>query len=183
MSQAGIVNTQSAPSPPTSLTTIVTDVGTVIVAANTVNMNGGQTTANTTAGIRTIANPTTSNNEVIQLTNRLQGQGSTVGAVTADIITFALGATPGTFKFHFEISGFNALTPAGLGYSIEASVRTTGVAATVVSIPDGDEDEEAALSLADWAVIASGNNAILRVTGVAGLTINWGSVGYYVFRG
>ncbi len=117
---------------------------------------------------------------VISSTNVLNGTGTTVGAVTADVITFALGATPKTYKFRFEMASFNSSTPLGAGYRIDATVRTTGAAATVVGIPDGDDDEEAALSAADWDVIASANNAILRVTGVAGLSINWVAQGYYI---
>jgi hypothetical protein len=46
-----------------------------------------------------------------------------------------------------------------------------------------DELEEAALIAADAVVTVAGNNMIVRVTGVAGLTIDWKAVAEYVFRG
>lgn len=120
------------------------------------------------------------NTLTISSTNVLNGSGTTVGATTADIITFALGASAKTYKFRFELVSFESATPLGAGYQINGTVRTTGAAATVVSVPDGDDDEEGALAAADWNVIASGNSAVLRVTGVAGLTINWVAQGYYI---
>lgn len=167
--------------PPDVPTSFVTDSGTATPAANILNVLGNDTTVNDVDGLRSIGS---GNTVTYQLTNRLQGTGSTVGNTTADIITFSLGATPGTFKFHFEVAAFESTTPAGVGYSIEASARTTGAAATIIASPDGDEDEDVILQDdADWAVIASGNNVILRVTGVTALTLNWGAVGYYVYIG
>lgn len=171
----------SSPLPPEIPTSFVTDSGTAIPVANVLNVLGSDTTVNDADGLRSIGS---GNTVTYQLTNRLQGEGSTVGAVTADIITFDLGATPGCFKFHFEVTAFESTTPSGLGYSIEASARTDGITATVISTPDADEDEDDVLTdEADWNIIASGNNIILRVDGVTGLNLNWGSVGSYVFRG
>lgn len=178
--------------PPVVPTEFETQDGSAVPLANVLIIDGFDSSENNANGITTkggIAggNPpgTGAANEVdIYLTNRLQGEGSTIGAVTADVITFALGATPGCFKFHFEVTAFESTTPAGLGYSIEASARTDGATATIISTPDADEDEDAVLENdADWDIVASGNNVILRVTGVVGLNINWGSVGSYVYRG
>lgn len=171
----------SGPVPPDVPTDFVTDDGTAIPAANILNFNGGFSTENNDNGILTAADPDMSDNMFVVLTNRLGGSQTTIGAVTADVITFSLGATPGCYKFHFEVTAFEDTTPAGLGYSIEASARTDGAAATIISTPDADEDEDVALNTADWDVIASGNNVILRVTGVAALDVNWKSIGYYIF--
>jgi hypothetical protein len=186
MSQAGIISTSAGPVPPEVPTSFLTQNGTAIPDANILIVYGLDSSEDNANGIIAkggVAGTGVSNEMDIVLTNRLQSTGTTVGAVTADIVTFALSATPGTYKFHFEVAAFESTNPAGLGYSIEASIRTTGAAATVISTPDADEDEDAVLATADWDVIASGNNAILRVTGVAGLTINWGAVGSYVLRG
>jgi len=178
LSQAGIINTSSGPVPPAVPTQFTTDSGVAVPVANNLNIFGNDTTANNTNGITTTGSGST---VTVLLTNRLQGTGTTGGAIAVDVITFPLGATPGTYKFHFEMAAFDSSTPSGLGYSIEASARTTGAAATVISTPDADEDEDVALALADWFVVASGNNIILRGLGVAGLTMNWSAVGYYVF--
>jgi len=54
------------------------------------------------------------------------GTGQTIGAVTADVITFALGAAAGTYEMSVRIASFESTTPAGAGYRINAAVRTTG---------------------------------------------------------
>lgn len=180
MSQAGIINTSSGPVPPTVATSYVTNVNSpAIPIANVLDVFGGQTTANTANGIQTDGS-SGSNILTVQLTNRLQGTGTTVGATTADIVTFSLGATPGTFFFTFQLAAFEAGTPSGAGYGSFSTARTTGAAATIVGDTDSIVHEEAALIDTDFNLIASGNDVILRVTGVAGLTIDWSLVGYYV---
>lgn len=111
------------------------------------------------------------------------GNGQTVGAVTADLITLALGATPGTYALSVSIAGFESGTPAGCGYELFGAVRTTGAAATLVGIPDKISNEEAFLAAADADIVVSGNNAIVRVTGVVALTIDWRADLTYTFRG
>lgn len=111
----------------------------------------------------------------------LNGSGTTVGAVTADLITLPLGAVPGTYSFEIEIAGFEAGTPSGAGYRIAGSVRTTGAAAVLVPAQVVDEFEEAALVACSAALVVAANTAIIRVTGTVGLTINWKAIGVYVF--
>ena len=97
---------------------------------------------------------------------------TTVGATTADIITIPLGAVAGTFQFEARVKAFNASTPAGAGYNLYATFTTDGVAATLV----GEQpifNEDNALMDADAFFVASGNNAVLRVLGETGLTVNW----------
>lgn len=172
-----IKSVASTPSVPTAF---VTDSGTVIPSANTVNVNGGSTSANSNNGIQVIANPTGSNNEVIQLTNRFQGTTTTVGAVTNTVITFPLGATPGTYFFEFLVSGFNASGPAGAGYQTYTTIRTSGSAGHVIGDTDSITHEDASLLLTTANATVSGNNMIFQVGGVAGLTIDWNVVGSYI---
>lgn len=173
MSQAGILSASAMPSVPTTFTT---DSGTATPAANNINILGIDSTANNANGISTSGSGSTVN---VILSNRMQGTTSTVGAVTADVITLALGATPGTYIFEFRAGAFESTTPASAGYSIFGTVRTTGAAAVLVGTPDFIVNEEAALSTADIDIVVSANNAILRVTGVAALTLQWSAVGLY----
>lgn len=96
----------------------------------------------------------------------------TIGAVTGDIITIPLGAVAGTFRFTAMVKAFDAATPSSAGYSVFGTFRTDGLAATLVGNQDLFE-EDVALTAADAYFIASGNNAVLQVLGVAGLTIDW----------
>lgn len=167
---------------PSVATSYVTDNGTATPAANILNILGVDSTDNNNNGISTAA-PGSSNTVTVILTNRLQGEDSTVGAVNGDIVTFPLGASAGTFTFDINISAFNSSTPLAAGYKIFGTVRTTGAAATLIGTPDKVVHEEGALSAANADLVVSGNSAIIRVLGVAGLTINWGATATYVYRG
>lgn len=180
MSQAGIVNTSGSTPPPTVPTSFVTDSGTVIPAANVVNINGGFTSTNNNNGVQVIANLTGSNNEVVQLTNRFQATGSTVGATTANLVTFSLGAVPSTFFFSFSTVAFNASGPAGAGYETFTTVRTNGITATIIGDTDSIIHEDATLVATQAQIVLAGNSINYQVTGVAGLTIDWNAVGTYI---
>jgi len=153
--------------------------GAVPPTANNINTLGNDSTVNNANGITIIGNPGTST-LTTTLTNRLQGTGTTVGATTADLVTFPLGATPATYVVEANFAAFESTTPAGAGYSLFGTVRTTGVAASIVGTPDKINNENTALIPSNADFVVSGNNLILRVTGTAALTINWSTVGYYV---
>ena len=153
------------------------DTGTAIPVAGVVNIVGGtSSTANTNGIFTTGAGDTLT----VSLSNRLQATGSTVGAVTADIITFALGATPAVFTFDFSIKGFSSATSEGCGYTLVGSVKTDGASATLLPNQALDNFEEGACVACTAAIVVSGNNAIIRVNGAAGLTIQWAATGTYV---
>ena len=109
----------------------------------------------------------------------VNGMVTTVGAVTGDAITIPLGATPASYAIEVRIAAFNAATPAGAGYQVFGAVRTTGAAAVLIGTPDVVANEEAALNAADVDIVVSANNAIVRVTGVALLTIDWRATALY----
>jgi len=179
MSQAGIISIAGGGGGGSPIETITGDSGgPVPPTANNINLLGGTSTVNNNNGITTVGNAGTST-ETITLTNRFQGTGSTIGATTADIVTFALGVTPGTYTLNFFLSGFDAVTPSGVQYTISGGVRTTGAAATLIG-RNIDVNSEAALVASIADLVISANNVILRVTGVAGLTISWSAVGSYV---
>ncbi len=173
MSQAGIINTSSGPVPPAVPTSFITDINSPsIPIANIENVFGGTSTTNNTNGIQTDGS-SGSNTLTIELTNRAVGSTTTAGAVTSAAITLALGAVPGVYTFDITVSGFNSSTPAGCGFTIVGSIRTTGIAATLVPNQAVDHFEEASLVTSAAVLAVSGNNALVNVTGVAGLNINW----------
>ena len=186
MSQAGIINTSSGPVPPAVATTYVTDENSpAIPALNILNVLGNDVTTNNFGGIYTDGS-SGSNILSIILSNRLSGTGTTVGATTADLVTFTLsganlGAVPGTLVIDAEVCAFESTTPAGAGYAVFGTVRTTGAAATLVGTPDKIVNEEAALVACNADLVVSGNTAIIRVTGAVGLTINWRVLATYTY--
>lgn len=168
--------------PPTVATSYVTDVNSpAIPALNILNVLGNDTTANDVDGIRTDGS-SGSNTLTVQLTNRLQGTGTTVGAADSDIITFT-PTTVGTYAFEFRVSGYNTTSLLGAAYSVFSGFRYDGVNSNSTGLVDTIDNEEGAMSSCDVTVVASGANIILRLTGYAGQTINWAGVGLYTFVG
>jgi hypothetical protein len=165
MSQAGIVSDSSSPS--SDIEKITGDVGGAVGPDAAFNLN-----LLTGDGLTTTGNPG-ANTITISVDGLTLGTGQTIGAVTADLITIALGATPTTYIIEAKIAGFEATTPAGVAYNLICGVRTTGAAATIIGIQDKYTAEEAALTLCAAAFVAVGNTAVVRVTGTAGLTIRW----------
>ena len=174
MSQAGSIATGGGGGG--GITQIDGDTGSA--TGDPITITGIDSTADFENGITTNASGSTVQ---IILTNRLQGADSAAGATTVDLVTFAAGATPGTYTIDLHCSLFESTTPAGAGYHIRGAVRTTGAAASLIGIPDEIVNEEAALAACDVDIVVSGNNIIIRGTGTAGLTTEFSCVGYYVF--
>lgn len=102
----------------------------------------------------------------------LEGTGQTVGNVTADLITIALGASPAGYRMESFVIGFESTTPASPCYSLRGGSKTDGAAASVTGTPT-KEGEMDSLTEVDVDFVASSGNIIVRVTGETGLTINW----------
>jgi hypothetical protein len=104
------------------------------------------------------------------------GTAQTIGAVTADVVTINLGAVAGTYTIEAKVIGYEATTPASLGYNLICVARTTGAAASIIGVQDKYTAESAAVLGGDANFVAFGNTIIVRVTGVVAFTINWKSV-------
>lgn len=133
--------------------------------SNNVNILSG-------VGISVVGNPGT-NTLTISTTGGSTGTGTTIGAVTANLITIPLSIVPNAYAISAIISGFESTGPSGQSFFVSGTVRTTGVTATLVGVPEVDRSEDAALGASLGNIVVSGNNAIIQVTGVGGLTINW----------
>lgn len=154
--------------------TITGNIGGAVTpdAAFNLNIVGG-------SGITVTGNPAT-NTLTITQAEELHGSGTTVGAVTSDLITLDLGATPGVSTFDIRIAGFDSATPIGVGYTLVGAVRTNGIAATLLPGQSLDQFEELALIGATAAITVAANTAIIRVTGVAGKTMRWVANAEYI---
>ncbi|HJZ04557.1 MAG TPA: hypothetical protein VJ327_01690 [Patescibacteria group bacterium] len=175
MGQSGIINLARAY--PTVATSFPTDSGTAGPLLNILSVLGGTSTSDDSDGIRTTGAGSV---VTVQLTNRLTGTGSTIGAATADIVTFSLGASTAIFRFVYQIVGRDTGTGDGVGYTITATFKTDGAIATRINTPFSEDDESASLVASGVDMVASGNNAILRTTGTAAQTISWKAVGEYI---
>lgn len=111
----------------------------------------------------------------------IDGTGQTIGAVTADLVTLDLGGTAGAYSIQARVVGFESSTPAGCVYQIDGGARTTGAAVTLIG-QSQEVQEEAALTSADVQLVVSGNNLIVRATGVAALTIDWNCSLQYILQ-
>ena len=160
-------------SPPTVPTNFVTDSGTAIPAANILNIITNDTVNNNDNGITDTG---AGNTVTIFLTNRQTGTVTTADATLTTIQTVALGGTPGIFYVYGNVQGFNSSTPAGGSYAFGAGYKTDGVTATELGVELHDEFEDPAFVTADIFLSTSGNNVLLQVQGVAGLSINWNSL-------
>lgn len=156
--------------------------GTAAAVAWLGEASNGQIPIGQTGGIPILGNITSLDGSIIvtngagtidlKVAHAAEGTATTVGATNANVLSVPLGATPGTFQFEARVKGYDASTPAGAGYNIYATFITDGATATLV----GNQsifNQSVALADSDAVFIASGNDAVLQVLGVTGLTINW----------
>lgn len=115
------------------------------------------------------------------IANQSSGTAMTVGAVTADVITFPLGAVAGGYQFNVRVAAFDAITPLSAGYELVYAMRTTGAASSLIGTPEKNINEEGALTAGDVTIVASGNDCVVRVLGTAGKTVNWKADLTYTF--
>jgi hypothetical protein len=169
------------PLPPAIPTSFTTNDGTATPAANVLRILGIDSTESDDDGILTRANPP-SNLVDIVLTTRLFGVGSTVDAITFDVITFPLSALANTvYRFEFQVVGREAVSGEAVSYTVFAGAKTIAGLASIVETPYIDADQDApALLAASVGFIASGNNVVLQVTGVLGTNITYKALGTYI---
>jgi len=177
MSQAGALTSSSGPPPPTQEITFLNDQDTSSTTSGDVlNLISDESDLNNENGIFVLGSGNTS---TIFLSNRISGTATTTTAGTANLVSLNLGSSPGTFVFDIRVCGVDTTTPAGSGYSIFATFYTNGSMATLVQDADRINQESPPVIGGLATMIASGNTAVVQVTGVAGETINWNCVGNY----
>ena len=166
--------------PPSVVLQITADEnGTVVAAANNINLYGGFTSDNDEDGIR-VYGDAGGDTGTIQLTNRLYGGTSTIDDSTADAITFTLPADNAVYIFEYKVAAKNVTDGTGAAFSLFAAVRSDGATATKIGVTDKIKNAEGAMVDANADVAVLGNDVILQVTGLAGKNITWTGLGSYL---
>lgn len=170
----------AGPAPPTSLTQITNDDGTIAIpAANNLFLHVEDSTENNDNGIVSRANPDMSDDEYILLTNRATGQETTTNTDLTDIITFPL-ADNTVYSMTGYVTARDTGTGDGASYFFDAAFsRFGGAGAHEIGTEYPTTFEDAAFVAADIFVIPSGNNVVVQVQGIAS-TVNWDA--YLTYR-
>ncbi len=180
MSQGGILNTAGGGGSGSPVQTLTGDTGgPVPPTANNINIIGGTASGTNDNGIVVNGNAGTST-EVVTLTNRVQNRIVTTDATDQTLISFALSSSSASYTFDVQIAAYDVTDDLSAGYAIFGTIRSTASTASVIGVPDKIVNEEGAMSSCDARLVVSGNNAIVRVNGLSGKTINWNCVLTYV---
>lgn len=184
MSQAGIINVAGGGGGGSPIQTLTGDSGgPVPPTANNIFVLGGTSSANNTNGITVSGNPGTST-ETFTLTNRLPATTTTSDGAgqTKVLLSYPLGATPGTYLFHFDLVAYNVTDALCSGYSYTFTTRTTGAAAAFVGLTDIFATEETTMSgvVVNPQLNAVANTLTITVTGINTKTINWSVLLTYI---
>lgn len=187
MSQAGIISISGGGgggSPIEMLTG--DDLIAVPPTANNLNLVGGSSSADNHFGIATSGNIGTST-ETVSLTNRAFNPSvvTTTNLVTQTLLTFPLGASLGTFKFHMDIVAYDTVNLLSAGYTIaNLVVRKDGVAtAQIIGTGAIDVEEEGLLVNDNVLFSVVGNDLVFTVQGINPSVINWNCLLTYIFVG
>ncbi len=175
MSQAGLINSTSAPPPPSVATSYVEDTGVAVPALNILNVLG-------TNGISTSGAGNTITISFID--NFLSGTATTIDGVT--YVSFTSSAniplpTPSTsVNIRANISGMDVGSGLAAGGELIGLAKNIAGVVTIVGIPDLTKNND--IALADWTadMSVSGTNVQVQVRGVAGETIQWKTIIDYV---
>lgn len=180
MSQSGVLRVTTGVLPPSVPTSFVTDIGTVVPAANIVNINGGYTLTNNVNGLRVIANPTLSNNELVQLTNRFQVSGTTSTIAPTTIYTQPLGAVPAMYLFKWDMVILDTTSSLGAAYSLLVPMRTNGTTAIATVRQEFYEAEEGALVGITVSSGPIGNSFFVSIAGINTDSLDFNLTGTYL---
>lgn len=173
MSQIGVFS-DNAPGT-IDIVSITPNSGILVVptAGGNVNILASSSSSFNEAGITTVG---TANTLTVTLTNRVSGQVTTANATPTAVITFALGAVAAVYTLSGFTTARSTATGEGASYFFESSFRTDGATATEIGTESSTFFEDASLTSADTTIVASGNNAVITVTGVLATTIHWDGI-------
>lgn len=167
-------------------TSFETQNGTAVPLANVLIINAIDSSENNDNGIIAkggVVGTGTQNKVDIVLTNRVTGSVTTVDATPTVLLTFPLGATPGTIIAWGDLTTYSSSLLSGSSYTFEGAAFTDGITATEIAVENKNIFEPPAMAAADFALGVSGNNAVITVVGIVGQTINWSALFNYRFVG
>ncbi len=167
------------PIPPTVIVEVDTQDGNATTANSILILNGVSSSENNDNSIITkggVAGTGTANEVDIVLTNRITGTVSTSTTTQIPIITFSLGATPGTYYVYGNVQAFDANTPAGGGFSFSGAYRTNGTTGVELGKEFHDDFKSVTFLNADINLDITGNNVIVSVIGLNLVPINWNAL-------
>jgi len=149
----------------TSVSSIIQPTPTNVTAsANVIILNGDN-------GIETAAIPNVASNAVQVRFSRGSVTTSDGAGQTQTVLEFTtLNNT--TLTLQILVAGYSTDNLGVGGYTTASVVNVAGVA-TLIDVPDIIVQTQAGLAAATFTVDTSGANLRIRVTGVAGKTINW----------
>jgi hypothetical protein len=173
----------STPIPPTVPEVFVTDIGSAIPAANSLNVNGVDSTVSNDNGIYTQADPNLSANLEIVLSNRIVVTATTSdGAGQTQTVNLFTPVDGKTISFSMLVTGFDgAPNNLGIGGELIGIARRVGGTLTVIGTNDTFKEADAAILAADWDVIDTASPVLqAQFVGVAGRTITWKALFEYI---
>ncbi len=115
----------------------------------------------------------TPNTITISLNHTLTEQGQTIGAVDTDLTSVNLGLIPTTYTIEAKVVGYESTGASSAGYNLICIAQTVGGVASIIGVQDKYNSESAPLALCDANFVAVGNAIVVRISGTAGLTVNW----------
>jgi len=104
---------------------------------------------------------------------------TTTDATPTTIYTLPLGGSAASVSIDVDFICRNVTDGGGAAYNVFGLVSTDGTTATEIGQESYISIESASLAQGDSLISVSANNALLRVIGVAGKTINWRVVGFF----
>lgn len=170
--------TSAGPIPPNIPTSFTTDLNDTAIMPGDLPAATGSSTplANIERlsgdnGIKTVATPNAAANNVT--VRFIRGQVQTTGAATETLITQAI-LSDSTMTIQIIIAGFST-DNLGIGAYGTAVVKNVAGTASLINTVDLIVNGDTDLLPSIFTVDTSGGNLIVKVTGAAGKTINWGA--------
>lgn len=166
--------------PATDVETLTTDDMVIVPAdgANNINVLAATSEDFNALEIQTVGDIPTNTVTVTQF-NTLLGTATGAGVSTLSVITFDLGLTPAVYVMDIAMVIFDSANADGAGCNIFGTIKTDGLAATLVGTPDVVINEDVALVNSVCRMTAGANNFLLQFDVPAAVTVSVSAFVHY----